>query len=173
MSELMHRLGGLEKDFDTGHISYDADNHQRMTDMRAAKVASVSKFTPPQAMELGEEQGELLLVGWGSTYGPIYQAVQRIRRTNPAVSYLHLRHVFPLPENMGELLGNFNQLLVPEMNMGQLSTLLRDELGVDPTPFCKVTGQPFLIGELVEKIRSMLPPIIAATNDPVTKGDSG
>jgi 2-oxoglutarate ferredoxin oxidoreductase subunit alpha len=141
--------------------------------MRAAKVASVAKFIPPQAMELGAEQGELLLVGWGSTYGPIYQAVQQIRRTNLTVSFLHLRHLCPLPENLGELLGNFNQLLVPEMNMGQLSTLLRDELGVDPTPFCKVTGQPFLISELVEKIRSMLPPIIAATNDPVTKGDSG
>jgi 2-oxoglutarate ferredoxin oxidoreductase subunit alpha len=79
--------------------------------------------------------------------------------------------VVPLPENLGELLSNFNQLLVPEMNMGQLSTLLRDELGVDPTPFCKVTGQPFLIRELVEKVRTMLPPTAAAASDSVTIGD--
>jgi 2-oxoglutarate ferredoxin oxidoreductase subunit alpha len=171
MPGLMHRLGGLEKDFNTGHISYAADNHQRMTDMRAAKVASVAKFVPPQAMELGTDQGELLIIGWGSTYGSIYQAAQQVRRTNSAVSYLHLRHMFPLPENLGELLSNFNQLLVPEMNMGQLSTLLRDELGADPTPFCKVTGQPFLIGELVEKVRTMLPPMAAAASDSVTIGD--
>jgi len=172
MPELMHRLGGIEKDFDTGHISYDGDNHQRMSDMRAAKVNSVASFYPPQEMELGDEQGQLLVVGWGSTFGPIYQAVQKVRRTNSAVSYLHLRHLFPLPENLGEIVGNFDQLLVPEMNMGQLSTLLRDQLGVDPTPFCKVTGQPFLIVDLVEKIRSMLPPLAALANKPVGKGGS-
>jgi 2-oxoglutarate ferredoxin oxidoreductase subunit alpha len=168
----MHRLGGLEKDFYSGDISYDGENHQRMTDMRAAKVNSVASFYLPQTMELGEEQGELLVIGWGSTYGPIFQAVQRIRRTNLAVSYLHLRHLFPLPENLGALLGNFNQLLVPEMNMGQLSTVLRDKLGVDPTPFCKVTGQPFLISELVEKMTSMLPSVGLAANDPVAKESS-
>jgi 2-oxoglutarate ferredoxin oxidoreductase subunit alpha len=168
----MHRLGGLEKDFNTGDISYDGANHQRMGDMRAAKVNSVASFYPPQTMELGEEQGELLVIGWGSTYGPIFQAVQQVRQSNPAVSYLHLRHLFPLPENLGEILGNFDQLLVPEMNMGQLSTLLRDQLGVDPTPFCKVTGQPFLISELIEQVRSMIPPVAAAANDPVAKESS-
>ena len=168
----MHRLGGLEKDFYSGDISYDGENHQRMTDMRAAKVNSVASFYLPQTMELGEEQGELLVIGWGSTYGPIFQAVQRVRRTNLAVSYLHLRHLFPLPENLGALLGNFNQLLVPEMNMGQLSTVLRDKLGVDPTPFCKVTDQPFLISELVEKMTSMLPSVGLAANDPVAKESS-
>ena len=172
MPELMHRLGGLEKDIDTGHISYDAANHQRMTDMRAAKVESVARFIPPQTMELGPEEGELLVIGWGSTYGPIFQAVREIRKRNSEVSYTHLRHLFPLPENLGGLLGNFNQLLVPEMNMGQLSTLLRDQLGVDPTPFCKVTGQPFLISELAEKIESMLPPVVVAAGKPVAKGEA-
>ena len=172
MPELMHRLGGLEKDIDTGHISYDAANHQRMTDMRAAKVESVARFIPPQTMELGPEEGELLVIGWGSTYGPIFQAVREIRKTYSEVSYTHLRHLFPLPENLGGLLGNFNQLLVPEMNMGQLSTLLRDQLGVDPTPFCKVTGQPFLISELAEKMKSMLPPVVVATGKPVAKGEA-
>jgi len=162
MPNLMHRLGGLEKDFVTGNISYDADNHQRMTDMRAAKVASVGKFIPRQTMELGDDEGELLVIGWGSTYGPIFQAVQQARQTNTNVSFAHLRYLFPLPENLGELFGNFNQLLVPEMNMGQLSTVLRDQLGVDPVPLCKVTGQPFQIAELLEKIQSILPPLAIA-----------
>jgi 2-oxoglutarate ferredoxin oxidoreductase subunit alpha len=170
MPELMHRLGGIEKDIDTGHISYEPENHQRMTDMRAAKVDSVANFIPPQAIELGEEEGELLVIGWGSTYGPIYQAVQQIRRSHHNVSYTHLRYIHPLPGNLGELVGRFKQVLVPEMNMGQLSTLLRDKLGINPTPFCKVTGQPFLIGELTEQIHSMLPAVVKAVNNPVAKG---
>lgn len=170
MPELMHRLGGLEKDIDTGHISYDPQNHQRMTDMRAAKVDSVAGFIPPQKIELGEEQGELLVIGWGSTFGPIYQAVKRILRTQGGVSYTHLRYLNPLPPNLGELVAGFERILVPEMNMGQLATLLRDRLHIDPTSFCKVTGQPFMISELTEKIRSLLPPAVKAVNDPVAKG---
>ena len=93
MPELMHRLGGLEKDIDSGHISYDSENHQRMTDMRAAKVDSVASFIPPQEIELGPDEGELLVIGWGSTYGPIYQAVQQIQRSHGNVSYTHLRYL--------------------------------------------------------------------------------
>lgn len=171
MAGLMHRLGGLEKDIDTGHISYDADNHQRMTDLRAAKVQSVARFIPPQTMELGADEGELLVVGWGSTYGPIFQAVQQIRSTHAAVSYLHLRHLSPLPQNLAALCSNFERIVVPEMNMGQLSTLLRDKLGVDPTPYCKVTGQPFLISELLEKMRSILSPSVVSATEPVAKGE--
>ncbi len=148
----------------------DPENHQRMTDMRAAKVDSVAKFIPPQEIELGPDEGELLLIGWGSTFGPIYQAVQEIRRTHPHVSYTHLRYIHPLPSNLGELIGKFNQILIPEMNMGQLATLLRDKLGIDPISFCKVTGLPFLITELSEKIRSLLPAVVKAVNDPVAKG---
>lgn len=171
MPGLMHRLGGLEKDFDTGHISYDADNHQRMTDMRAAKVESVARFIPRQTMELGDEEGELLVIGWGSTYGPIFQAVQEARQTNTQISFAHLRFLYPLPGNLGELIGNFNEVLVPEMNMGQLSTVLRDKLGINPTPFCKVTGQPFRISELLEKIQSMVPPVALAASEPGAKGE--
>jgi 2-oxoglutarate ferredoxin oxidoreductase subunit alpha len=170
MPELMHRLGGLEKDVDTGHISYDPDNHQRMTDMRASKVESVANFIPPQTTELGEDQGELLVIGWGSTYGPIYQAVKQIRRSHPEVSYTHLRYLNPLPPNLGDLIGRFKQLLLPEMNMGQLASLLRDKLGVDSISYCKVTGQPFLITELTEKITSLLPPLVKAVEQPVAKG---
>ena len=170
MPELMHRLGGIEKDIDTGHISYEPGNHQRMTDMRAAKVNSVANFIPSQALELGPDEGELLVIGWGSTFGPIYQAVQEVRRFNSNVSYTHLRYIHPLPGNLGELVGKFKQVLIPEMNMGQLSTLLRDKLGLKPTPFCKVTGLPFLITELTEQIRSMLPPVVKAVHDPIATG---
>jgi 2-oxoglutarate ferredoxin oxidoreductase subunit alpha len=170
MQGLMHRLGGIEKDIETGHISYDSENHQRMTDMRAAKVDSVANFIPAQTLDLGPEQGELLVLGWGSTYGPIFQAVQEVRRSQRNVSFTHLRYIHPLPANLGDLIGKFNQVLVPEMNMGQLSTLLRDKLGIEPVPQCKVTGQPFLIAELTEQIRSMLPPLVQAVDDSVAKG---
>lgn len=154
---LMHRLGGLEKDIETGHISYDPANHQRMTDMRAAKVNSVAKFMPKQEMELGPNTGELLVIGWGSTYGPIFQAVSKLNRLQDRVSFTHLRYLHPLPPNMAELVSGFRQVLVPEMNMGQLSTLLRDKLNIHVTPYCKVTGQPFLIEELSTMMYSMLP----------------
>lgn len=143
----VHRTGGLEKDFDTGHISYDPDNHQRMTDFRQAKVDAVVDFIPEQVMEHGDDSGDLVVVGWGSTYGPIYQAARMT-----GTSFVHLRHLNPLPKNLGALLGRFDKILVPEMNNGQLTTLLRDRLGVSPVPFNKVAGQPFRISELVEEI---------------------
>ncbi len=152
---LMHRIGGLEKDIRTGNISYDAQNHQAMTELRANKVAAVGKFIPPQKVEIGPEQGALAVVGWGSTYGALYQAV-RAMPANERVSHIHIRYLSPLPENLGELLRGFDRILVPEMNMGQLATLLRDKLGVEVVQLNKVTGQPFQIGELVQKIRSLL-----------------
>jgi 2-oxoglutarate ferredoxin oxidoreductase subunit alpha len=153
--DLMHRVGGLEKDLRTGNISYDAQNHQAMTNLRADKVAAVAKFIPKQKVEIGPEQGRLAVVGWGSTYGALYQAV-RAFPAHEHVSHIHIRYLSPLPENLGELLRGFDQILVPEMNMGQLATLLRDKLGVETVQFNKVTGQPFLISELVQKIRGLL-----------------
>lgn len=170
--DLMHRVGGIEKDIDTGHISYESDNHQAMTDMRAAKVASVSSFIPAQEMELGENSGSLVVVGWGSTYGPIYQAVQSHRQKDKSVSYLHLTYICPLPDNLAELLDGFDQILVPEMNMGQLSTLLRDKLGVTTIPYCKVAGQPFLISEIEDKIRECLSVNIVEQAQVVAQGES-
>jgi 2-oxoglutarate ferredoxin oxidoreductase subunit alpha len=155
MPGLMYRVGGIEKDLRTGNISYDAQNHQAMTDLRAAKVASVAKFIPSQKVEVGPEQGSLAVVGWGSTYGALYQAVRAIP-SKERVAHIHIRYLSPFPENLGELLRGFDRILVPEMNMGQLATLLRDKLGVETIQFNKVTGQPFLISELVQKIRSML-----------------
>jgi 2-oxoglutarate ferredoxin oxidoreductase subunit alpha len=150
MPGLMHRIGGLEKDITTGHISYDPANHQQMTDMRAAKLDAVSHFIPDQGIELGDDTGDLVVVGWGSTYGPIYQAARAT-----GVSFVHLRYLNPLPSNLGALLGRFDRILVPEMNNGQLATLLRDKLCVDPLSYCKVSGQPFLIRELIAKIEAV------------------
>lgn len=150
MPGLMHRIGGLEKDVDTGHISYDPANHQAMTDLRQAKVESVANFIPDQTMELGDDRGDLVVVGWGSTYGPIYQAARAT-----GASFVHLRHLQPLPKNLHHLLGRFEKVLVPEMNTGQLATLLRDKLCLNPISFPKVSGQPFLISELVEKIEAV------------------
>jgi len=150
MPGLMHRIGGLEKDINTGHISYDPANHQDMTNLRTAKVEAVADFIDEQSIEHGPDSGDLVVVGWGSTYGPIYQATRRT-----GVSFVHLRHINPLPKNLGELLGRFDKVLVPEMNDGQLTTLLRDRLCMETLPFSKVTGQPFLIRELVEKIESL------------------
>jgi 2-oxoglutarate ferredoxin oxidoreductase subunit alpha len=150
MPGLVHRTGGLEKDYVTGHISYDPDNHQRMTEFRQSKVDAVANFIPDQAVELGEDSGDIVVVGWGSTYGPIYQAARRT-----GASFVHLRHINPLPRNLGELLARFDKVLVPEMNNGQLATLLRDKLCVRPISFCKVSGQPFRISELVSRIEAV------------------
>ncbi len=150
MPGLIHRIGGLEKDADSGHISYDPSNHQSMTDLRAAKVQSVANFIPEQDVESGPDSGNVVVVGWGSTYGPIYQAVRAT-----GASFVHLRYLNPLPSNLGGLLARFDKVLVPEMNTGQLWTLLRDKLDVNPVCFAKVTGQPFLISELVGRIESL------------------
>ena len=150
MDGLMHRIGGLEKDIESGHISYDPDNHQRMTDLRAAKVDAVADHIGGQSFEHGPESGDVVVVGWGSTYGPIYQATRRT-----GAGFVHLRHLNPLPKNLGELLRRFDKVLVPEMNDGQLTTLLRDKLCIEPIPFNKVTGHPFLIHELVDRIEEV------------------
>jgi 2-oxoglutarate/2-oxoacid ferredoxin oxidoreductase subunit alpha len=169
--ELMHRIGGLEKDIRTGNISYDSQNHQAMTNLRRDKVAAVAKFIPAQAVEHGPEGGALAVVGWGSTYGAIYQAVRAIP-AHERVSHIHLRYISPLPENLGELLRGFDNVLVPEMNMGQLATLLRDKLGLEVVQLNKVTGQPFLIAEIVQKIRSLLGPSASVRTKPkAVRGD--
>lgn len=156
MPGLMHRIGGLEKDINTGHISYDADNHQAMTQLRADKLERIADFIPDQTVERGPDKGRIAVVGWGSTYGAIYQAVRKIEKIEPGVSHIHLRHLSPFPRNLAALLANFDQVVVPEMNAGQLSTVLRDKLGIDPVQFNKVSGQPFQIRELVSFLKGRL-----------------
>ncbi|HEY0086061.1 MAG TPA: 2-oxoacid:acceptor oxidoreductase subunit alpha, partial [Allosphingosinicella sp.] len=120
---LTHRIGGIEKNEGTGHIDYAPANHQRMTDIRHAKVEGVD--IPDQEVTLGEAGGKLAVVGWGSTYGPIHQAVRRLRAKGVDVSHIHIRHIWPLPRNLGELLKGYERIIVPEMNKGQLKTVLR------------------------------------------------
>lgn len=151
---LEHRIGGLEKDYDSGNVSYDPENHQRMTDARHRKIARIAGAIPPQAVEQGPEGGALAVVGWGSTYGPISRAVERTRGEGRAVSHIHLRHLCPLPANLGPLLAGFDKVLIPEMNMGQLATVLRSRYLIPALSLPKVTGKPFKIAEIADAIRA-------------------
>ena len=153
---LTHRIGGIEKNFATGHIDYAPDNHQKMTDTRAAKVLGVADSIPDQEVCLGEPGGRLAVVGWGSTFGPIHQAVRRARGGGLDVSHIHLRHIWPMPRNFGDLLRSYDRIIVPEMNTGQLKTLLRDQYLVDARPLTKTSGQPFKIAEIEAAIEEAL-----------------
>ena len=153
---LEHRIGGIEKAFDSGHISYEPENHQKMTATRAAKVAGIAKDIPLQQLSLGDPRGRMAVVGWGSTYGPIHQAVKQLCDEGHAVAHIHLRYLNPFPSNLGELLRGFDQVLVPEMNTGQLVTVLRSTYLVPAEGLNKVTGKPFKIGEIAEAVRSRL-----------------
>lgn len=148
-----HRIGGLEKDYTTGHISYDADNHQIMTDTRAAKINNIALDIPEQGVEQGTDSGKMVVVGWGSTYGPISEAVKLAREEGMDVSHVHLRYISPFPRNLKKLLEGYNTVLVPEMNTGQLKTVLRDRLELTLTPLNKVSGLPFKIAEVLTGIR--------------------
>ena len=153
---LEHRIGGLEKDFDTGHISYDSANHQRMTEIRVAKINGIADDIPLQTVEEGDDKGEIAVVGWGSTFGPINRAVSALRDEGGKVSHIHIRHIWPLPKNLGDLLEGFDQVLVPELNKGQLSTVLRSQYLTDAQTLSKVSGQPFKISEIEAAIRDRL-----------------
>jgi 2-oxoglutarate ferredoxin oxidoreductase subunit alpha len=149
---LEHRIGGLEKHHDSGNISYDPENHHRMTKVRAEKVARIADELPEARVEVGDDHGELLLVGWGSTYGAIHQAVRKARKKGHSVSQVHLRHLNPLPHGLGELLRRFDRVLVPEMNNGMLVKVLRSEFLVPAEGVDKIAGQPFRIDELEQAI---------------------
>ena len=151
--QLEHRIGGLEKDYDSGHISYDPDNHARMTKARADKIAGIARDVPLQDVALGEDHGKLAVVGWGSTFGPIYQAVKIARDEGRDVAHIHLRYLNPFPRNLDELLKRYDRVLVPEMNSGQLVKLLRAEFLIPAEPLTKVTGKPFRVTEIVQAIR--------------------
>ncbi len=153
---LTHRIGGIEKSVKTGNINYEAANHQEMTDIRRDKVANVAKTIPLQTVDQGPSSGSLALVGWGSTYGPIRKAVQRARAKGLDVAHIHIRHIWPLPTNLGDLLRGFDKVIVPEMNTGQLKTVLRDQYLVDAQPLNKVSGQPFKISEIEAAIAAAL-----------------
>jgi 2-oxoglutarate ferredoxin oxidoreductase subunit alpha len=152
--ELMHRIGGIEKDYDSGHISYDPSNHQKMTDTRAAKIKGIANDVPAQTIHAGPDSGPVAVVGWGSTYGSINRAVSSLLDQGKQVSHIHLTNIWPLPANLGELLAGFDKVLVPEMNTGQLLTVLRSEYLVPAKGINKVNGQPFKIRELEQAIKA-------------------
>ena len=151
-----HRIGGLEKDFLSGNVSYDPENHERMIKIRAEKVQRVTQEMGPLELE-GDEQGDVLVVGWGGTFGALKQAVSALRKQGERVSHVHLRWLFPLNPRLEPLLKQFKQILVAELNMGQLRTVLRAEYLVDVHGLNKVQGQPFKVGEVIEAISALLP----------------
>lgn len=153
---LAHRIGGIERDYDTGNISYSPDNHQRMTDVRSAKIARIAQAIPQQAVELGPDRGRLALVGWGSTFGPINRAVSLALERGEPVAHIHLRHLWPLPSNLGTLMAGFEKVLVVEGNNGQLRQLLRAEYLIAADGLNKMTGRPFRVDEVEQAISDRL-----------------
>ena len=152
---LEHQIGGLEKEDETGHVSYDPDNHQKMTELRAAKIERITQDIPPTDVN-GPERGEVLVVGWGSTKGAIDTAVGRLQAEGVAVSSVHLRHLNPLPSDLDTIVENFDQVLVPELNNGQLVRVLRDRYARPFDGLSKVQGQPFQAREIEERVQTLL-----------------
>ena len=148
---LMHRIGGIEKEDGTGNISYDPLNHQHMTDIRQAKVANIASDIPLTWVE-GDEDADVLLVGWGSTWGAITSAAKQVRDQGHKIAHAHLIHISPFPSDLGDVLSRYKTVICPEMNMGQLSKLLRAEFLIDVKSVNKVQGQPFTTSELVDVI---------------------
>lgn len=151
---LEHRIGGIEKQNITGNISYDSDNHEFMVKLRQEKVDRIADYIPLQQLDSGEESGDLLIVGWGSTYGAIKTAVRQALNQGKKVSHVHLRHLSPFPKNLGDILKNFKTVVVPEMNNGQLVKILRDKYFVDAKPLNKIQGLPFKVDEIRKVIET-------------------
>ncbi|MDB5201976.1 MAG: 2-oxoacid:acceptor oxidoreductase subunit alpha [Ferruginibacter sp.] len=153
---LEHRIGGLEKQNITGNISYDPENHQLMVKIRQEKVDKIAEHIPKQELDSGNEKGKVLVLGWGSTYGAIKSACAELQLQGMEVSHAHLRYVRPFPSNLGDIIRNFDKVLIPELNNGQLIKIIRDVYLVDAEGYNKIMGVPFTKVELVDKIKSML-----------------
>jgi len=153
---LEHRIGGLEKQNITGNISYESDNHQLMVKIRQEKVDKIASYIPKQQLDSGGEKGKLLVLGWGSTYGAIKSACLELQAQGHLISHAHLRYIRPFPENLGDIIKNFEQVLIPEINNGQLIKIIRDVYLVDAKGYNKIMGVPITKSELVDHIRQML-----------------
>ena len=153
---LEHRIGGLEKQDITGNISYDADNHQHMVKTRQAKVDKIADHIPVQQLDSGPEKGKVLILGWGSTYGAIKSACAELQAQGKSVAHAHLRYIRPFPRNLGELLSNYETVLIPELNNGQLIRIIRDVYFVDAKGYNKIKGVPITKGELIEELQQYL-----------------
>jgi 2-oxoglutarate/2-oxoacid ferredoxin oxidoreductase subunit alpha len=152
---LEHRIGGLEKADITGNVSYDPDNHHRMQLLRQAKIAGIATDIPELTV-FGPERGDLLILGWGSTYGSIRSAVERLHTDGKSVAHAHLRYLNPFPRNLGDVLSNYRHVLIPEINLGQLSMLVRARYLIDAIPYDRVRGKPFRIAEIVDAAEAAL-----------------
>jgi 2-oxoglutarate ferredoxin oxidoreductase subunit alpha len=152
---LMHRIGGLEKQDITGTVSYDSANHQHMVELRARKIAGIARDIPPQHVD-GPQQGRLLILGWGGTYGAIATAVRQLWQQGASVAHAHLRYLNPFPANLGEVLKNYDRVLVPELNRGQLRAQLRAEHLLDAAGLNKTNGKPFSVREIVEAAEELV-----------------
>ncbi len=153
---LEHRIGGLEKEDITGNVSYEPDNHEKMVRIRQQKVDNVADHIPEQTLDSGPEKGELLVIGWGSTYGTIKAALKQLREEGVDVAHAHLRYLNPFPKNLGELIRNYDRVLVPEINNGQLVRLLRDRFLVPAIPYNRIRGQPFAVAEIKNAVWEVL-----------------
>jgi len=148
-----HRIGGLERDARTGEVSYDPGNHRTMTEVRCGKLDRIRESLPAIQPDTGAKPATLAVVAWGSTYGAIQAAVRELRAEGRAVDHVHLRHLAPTPPDLEAVLDSYDEILIPEMNMGQLAFLLRGSTKARILSFRKVTGQPFLEAEIADKIR--------------------
>jgi 2-oxoglutarate/2-oxoacid ferredoxin oxidoreductase subunit alpha len=151
-----HRIGGLEKQNITGNISYDPENHQLMVKIRQEKVDKIAEYIPEQKLDSGTEKGKLLVLGWGSTYGAIKSACAQLQAQGASVSHAHLRYVRPFPKNLGDIIKNFDRVLIPELNNGQLVKIIRDVYMVDAKAYNKIMGIPFTKTELIDEMKEML-----------------
>ena len=154
--DLEHRIGGLAKQPGTGNVSYSPEDNEQMIRDRAAKVAKLVEFIPPLEVFGDEDGGKLLIVGWGSSFGAIHQAVEKARQAGRNVSAVHLRHLNPFPSNLGEIMRRFDTVLVPELNLGQLAMLLKATYMQPVISMPKLRGRPFRINEISEKIDEIL-----------------
>jgi 2-oxoglutarate/2-oxoacid ferredoxin oxidoreductase subunit alpha len=151
-----HRIGGLEKQNITGNISYEPENHELMVKLREEKVERISNFIPEQQMDSGPESGDILVIGWGSTYGAIKSAVHQMQAEGVSVSHAHLRYLRPFPRNLGEIISRFKKVLVPEINNGQLIKIIRDKFLVDAKGYNKIMGVPITKSEMIREIKNLL-----------------
>ncbi len=155
MAGLEHRIGGLEKDFDTGNVSYDPTNHQKMCTVREEKIAKVADNIPLQEVE-GDDTGDLLVISWGGTYGSVEMAVRALQKEGKKVSLMHLRYINPMPRNVGDVIKNFKKVIIPELNMGQMVHVINARYGCNAISYNKVEGLPFKISQLIEAFTNAL-----------------
>ncbi len=153
--DLMHRVGGLEKQDVTGNVNYEAANHQHMVNTRAAKVAGIAADIPPTVIE-GAQSGAMLVLSWGGTYGSCATAVRELNVRGRKVGHVHLRYFNPLPSDLGDILTRFEDVIIPELNLGQLRMMIRAQYLVDAIGLNKVQGKPFIVAEIVQAIESLL-----------------